>query len=212
MKASRTLFLASLFFAAIPAQATVVLTNLSGPDSLAANFANTTGRRADVFTVGAQDIAVDSVTLRLSGYNTITGDIARLGFFLDDGSGTNTGAQVGDYLISPTSSSGSTGSFTFTPSGTLQLAADNTYWMTLEYLAGDFFQWVGSSPAVSPTGTGATYVQAKFSGNGGASYANATGALKFQIDGTLVPEPSRMLLLFCGIGTVLLSRRRAQAV
>lgn len=197
--ASGTLSLFSL-----PSQAAVVIGNMPANDEASTSINSSTFQKAMVFTMGNQAFTVDNVVLRLSSYNTAT-DVARLGFFLDVGGGSNTGSQEGSFLQAPVSASDDAGDFTFTPAGSLTLAANTRYWLLLDASAGDFL-WRASNPAVSPVGSGAAFDFGRFSTTNGATYTNSTFLNSFQINGTVVPEPSSALLF--GLGTIGLAVRR----
>jgi hypothetical protein len=159
-----------------------------------------------VFTMGSQDYSVDSVILRLGSYVTPT-DTARIGFFLDNGSGTNTGAQVGSFLISPSSASSTTSNFTFLPDGPLVLQASTKYWLLADSTSSNYLWWGNN---VNPSGAGATFnAPILHSTNDGVSYTSTNFRPTFQINGTAIPEPSRALLLVLGLGTMIVRRRRA---
>jgi hypothetical protein len=164
-----------------------------------------------VFTMGNSDYDVTSVLLRLGNYNTTASDIATLGFFLDNGSETNTGAQVGNFLTAPVSASDAVGNFTFTPSGALTLAANTKYWMRLS--GGGNFIWHSSVPGITPTGVGATFNSSQITGDG-VTYTDSNRYNSFQINGTVsnaavTPElPGSALLVPALLPVALMAIRR----
>jgi len=97
---------------------------------------------------------------------------------------------------------GMSGCFTlsFTPSSAFTLSASTTYWVYVEALngGGDGFLWGDTTPSTPPSGLG-TDVGFLFNGNP-SSFRNA-----LEINGTLVPEPTALLLI--GAGLCLLRRR-----
>ena len=214
---TRLLFaaVAALAFAA-PAPAAVIIGNLPPTnDGAGTSVASAVSQqKAVVFTTGGTGFTVDNVILRLSNYNTVAGDVAQVGFFLDNGSGTNTGAQVGSFLTAPASGSNATGDFTFLPAGPLTLAANTTYWLLVDSSPGDFI-WRASDPGLTATGPGATFVANRFSTNNGASYGPPdTFFNSFQINGTQaaadIPEPTTLAVFgLLAAGGMAARRRKA---
>jgi alpha-tubulin suppressor-like RCC1 family protein len=174
-------------------------------------FAGGAGRqKAMVFTTGNTPYTVDEVVLRLDGYVSAT-DVPSVGIFLDNGSGTNTGAQVGNTLIAPVSTTNAFDNFSFLPNGRLFLAANTRYWLLVDATAGSFGWW-GSSPAAIPTGPGATFNFARNTLNDGLIYNNSSALNAFQINGTPVPEPSAFILGAMGLGLLFARQRHRTAV
>ena len=156
---------------------------------------------------------MDSVILTLSLYNTAT-DVARVGFFLEGASNFTPGAQVGSFLTAPSSSSDAQANFTFLPSGSLTLQANTKYWLLVDRGAGEF-RWTGSSSAVTPSGTAATFDYFRFSNTiGSPSYQNSSLINAFRINGTqvtAVPEPGTLLPAALLVMGALLRRRRPRS-
>lgn len=161
---------------------------------------------AIVFTTGSSSYSVDSVMLTLSEYSTST-HIARVGVFQDNGSATNTAAQVGDFFTAPVAFSSPPVTRTFTITVPILLEADTRYWLVVENAGPGRFIWDASAPAKTPLGEGATFGSVMVSLNNGASYSSTSIRPSFQINGTAVPEPS---ILWCGFlgGLPCLRRRR----
>ncbi len=112
-------------------------------------------QQAISFTMPAQSYPVVQVLLRLGQYNTADGDIAAVGFYLDNGNDLP-GALVGNLLVSPPSQSEDIASFLFKPSAPMMLAASTKYWLVVDAAAG-LYVW-RTGPAVVPTSqVGATF-------------------------------------------------------
>ena len=165
--------------------------------------------KAAVFTLGSTNYTIDNVVLRLENYNTIGGDFATLGFFLDNGSGTNVGAQVGNYLTSPVSASDTAGFFTFVPGTAVNLTANTKYWLRLSSGSG-VFTWDTSNTNITPTGTGATLNSMQNSSDNGNNWTGTGNFNSFQINATPVPEPASVAILAAG-GLVVVAQRRRVA-
>jgi hypothetical protein len=196
----------SLTVTALQSRAAVIIGNLPPTNDGTGTGLNGATQKAMVFTMDSTAYTVDTVILRLQDYSTAAGDAASVGFFLDNGAGTNTGAATGS-LLAPDSASDAVGDFTFLPAAPITLAANTTYWLLVDRLAGDF-AWKASAPALTPTGAGATFSFARNSTNDGASYGNSSFLNSFQINGTSVPEPSTALLGMLGLGALILRRTR----
>jgi hypothetical protein len=169
----------------------------AGIDNVATNFLHI--REAVSFTMPAQSYPIDHVALRLDGYNTIAGDVAAVGFYLDDGADMP-GALVGSLLNHPSSSNDDVGQFDFTPVGTLTLSASTRYWLLVDATAGEY-EWRASSPPITPTSqVGAVFGKQLFlQGN---TAQNSTRYSSFEIVSS-IPEPLANVLLataFVGIG------------
>jgi hypothetical protein len=127
----------------------------AGTDNVGTEFIRL--RKAISFTMAPQDYPVAHVTLRLGGYDTSKGDVAAIGFYLDNGNNFP-GALVGDLLNNPPSSAPDDDQFTFTPSMPLALTASTKYWLMVDATAGEYI-WRGSAPEpVNPSSqVGASY-------------------------------------------------------
>jgi hypothetical protein len=73
------LFVAASIFGSFHASGDVLIGNLTG-NTIYGTAIGTSNTKSMLFTLGASDWTVDSVTLRLNFYNTVGGDIARVGF------------------------------------------------------------------------------------------------------------------------------------
>ena len=198
----------ALILTASAAQAAIIIGNLPTAITPVGSNINTTEEKAAVFTMGSQAYTVDSVILTLSGYKTAT-DVAQVGFFLEGANNLTPGAQVGSFLTAPSSSSDAQANFTFLPSGSLTLQANTKYWLLVDGGAGAF-QWMGSFPSVTPSGTAATFNFSKVS----TSVSTTPLHNSFQINGTqvtAVPEPGTFLPAALLVMGALLRRRRPRS-
>ena len=203
----------ALILTASASQAAIIIGNLSTNATAASNISPTV-QKAAVFTMGSQAYTVDSVILTLSSYNTAT-DVARVGFFLEGANSLTPGAQVGSFLTAPSSSSNNMADFTFSPSGSLTLAANTRYWLLVDANVGSSnFIWSLPDPVVTPSGTAATFDFSRGSSNNGSSYSNSSVHNSFQINGTqvtAVPEPGTFLPAALLVMGALLRRRRPRS-
>jgi hypothetical protein len=146
-------------FGAADAHADVVITNLATGVTAGSAFGATTSPayRAFGFTMGGASYTLDEVVL---GMNFPSGSQAPLVTLRADAAGAP--GTLLETLVTPGGLAGSV-DVVFTASGTVQLAANTTYWVQLE--AGPTnvggFRWVGSSPSTTPVGvaTAVGYVQ-----------------------------------------------------
>ena len=197
----------ALILTASAAQAAIIIGNLP-TNAMTSSTISPTSQKAAVFTMGSQAYTVDSVILTLSGYKTAT-DVAQVGFFLEGANNLTPGAQVGSFLTAPSSSSDAQANFTFLPSGSLTLQASTEYWLVVDGGAGAF-QWMGSFPSVTPSGTAATFNFSKVS----TSVSTTPLHNSFQINGTqvtAVPEPGTFLPAALLVMGALLRRRRPRS-
>jgi len=154
-------------------------------------------RDAVSFTMPPQSYPVQHVALRLGQYNTAAGDVAAVGFYLDNGSDAP-GALFGSLLVSPPSSSEDIGQFNFTPSSPLTLSASAKYWLQVEATAGDVFAWRAAFPSITPT----SQVGASFGKSIeiiGDSPRDSIVIPNFEII-TSIPEPGMELLIVAALG------------
>jgi hypothetical protein len=166
--------------------------NLSAVASLGGSYAKAVG-----FTMGAQPIDLESVTLRLAQQ---PGSTSTLSVQLFGGSSAGpSGPELVDFNTTsiPTLAS----NVTFLPTTSLVLAAGTTYWLEAlgqsDTLNG--IVWYASSPSVTPTGL-ATSLGAQFSSDfssGGllspSNVLNTFEVTGFQDTITGVPEPAGLI-------------------
>lgn len=142
------------------------------------------------------------VTLRLRGYDPAETPIVQIRN--DTGTG-NPGSGIVATLTLPAGQGAAIANYTGTPTATTILAGGGVYWLYVGGPAGQAFDWMASSPGITPTGV-ATYGLNRFTTNGGSSWTASTIINTFQIVGKEVPAPGALALL--GVGGLLASRRR----
>ncbi len=160
------------------------------------------------FTMGATAYNMQSVTLRLEFTATWTNNAPIL-TLRGQGSGPLVPGPILETLTAPGGYvTGAINNYTFTSSNFL-LQANTLYYLHLEGTPGSSLSglnWKASSPAVTPTGPGATHTSSLFSSNGGTTYTNSTILNTYEINAQAVPEPATFAAL--GLGALALLRRR----
>lgn len=225
MRLCVSLALISLCFLA-PLRAGIIIGNLppvsEGLGTQIGAESSTSGdfEKAQSFTIGGTDYTLTQASLRLEcnpvGDGGACGALQSLTLQLFSDSGGSPGsalATLNNGFGVPLPSGFAT--YNFTPGSTLQLAQGQTYWIVLsavtntsDYSANNSLMWSSSQ---TPIGSGATYLSAEISPDGGASW-NASGTINsFELDGTAqgtssAPEPSTWVLAVAGFG--LAARRR----
>src|SRR5271165_365111 len=186
---------------AIPSRADLVIGNLPSNDSNASLIGH--GLTAAMgFTMGSSSYALTDAKLVLE----LTDPSSNAPLLQLQ---NNVSGAPGRSLLTFTnpSLSAGTATYTFAPSTAFTLQSNTTYWLDLtsSSTTGAFFLWVGSNPAVTPTGSGATY------------FGTTNGVLdSFQVDGVIVPEPSTLFIVVAtaplsGLGFWCFKRRRRAA-
>src|SRR5438552_8932827 len=146
----RILTLTALCLACISTRAAVLIGNYPPPDdSIPEDIITGFFQIAAGFTVPSTGYTVDDVVLRLGNYDTTSGTAAAVGFYTDNGGVP--GSLVGSLLNAPSSSSTAIGDFTFTPSGTVTLSANTSYWLLVDASNGSYQWWAPSSHQI-PSG------------------------------------------------------------
>jgi hypothetical protein len=142
--------------------------------------------KAVSFTTPNEAYDINSVVLRLANYTAATTPNPSIGFFTDGAS--QPGTLVGSLLTdAPLSGSTANADFTFTPSGTLTLNANTTYWLVIGAAAGSFQNRETTSPFASDVGTTSGVFLRSI--DGGGTWLSSTVRNAFQVNATPVPEP-----------------------
>ena len=199
-----------LLFGLSPAKAVILSDNLSQPQSQFSPEPLTgDGWAATSFGTGTQSWLLQSVTLLMSAESL--GDTAQVDIYTAVLAPTTDTppfppTQPGSLYATLTSPViGTTlGQYTFTPSGSLLLDANSTYWVVLQALSG---QVIWAYPDLGSSGSGIGFQNYwRTSDDGGASWNfanNDTGAFMMRVDA--IPEPSTLMLfgttaLLLGLG------------
>jgi len=183
-----------LFSTCAYASADVIISNLAGPDVSSTLFGptSTTVFKAAGWTMpAASDYFLDDVVLNLTFASTGSAQVE-----IWSGAGTPTTPQI---VLDSGPQSGS-GLFTFTPAAPFVMQAGETYWAYVTALPGsDSFNWISTSTAPSGLASNAGYI---FNGN------PSTFMNKYEVNGTVVPEPASLVLVGL-MGLSLLRRARS---
>jgi hypothetical protein len=187
-----------LFLSTPVAQADLIIGNFPSNDSHGFSLINGGNGLGEEFLMGATSYALDSVELRL-----FFADVANVHLQVAIyGAGvTGRPGPLLETFTNPPLQNGAFVTYTFTPNSPFNLEANTHYWLVTNALPGSaLVEVVGSSPAVTPTGPGATYLDQAF-GVGNPPTGPGTGsASTFQVNGTpgVVPEPSTLVLFVLG--------------
>jgi hypothetical protein len=147
--------------------------------------------KAVSFTMPSQSFPIDHVAVRLREYNTAAGDVAAVGFYLDNGADAP-GVLVGNLLASPPSNSVGLDQFDFVPTTPLTLSASTKYWLVLSATMGAY-QWQGPSPKVTPTSPLGTMFGKQIGVIDGVPRDVTLGISGFELVSS-IPEPSASML------------------
>lgn len=177
------------------ASASLIISNISDTSGAGTSFSSTatTVYKAAGFTMGSDSYYLDSVSLAIA--SSTVGSTAHVQIWEGDGT-----PQIMLQDLTSFSFPGGAGVFTWTPNPQITLTATRTYWVYVVNMSqpGESFNW--DSGSTTPTGPAATHAGFIFNGNP-SSYMNS-----YEVQGTLVPEPSCVVLLALG-GLALLRRR-----
>jgi PEP-CTERM motif len=181
------------------------------------------------FTMGLDSYSVSSVTLRLAGFNAVTADDRpTVSIWTNSGVGNGgPGTLVGSFT-NPVSFSDTAANHVFTPASSITLVGGQTYFLVVQQLTplstgvDNSFQWLNSSPTIVPTGIASAYIIPGTTPIQGGRFSNSTGTNPtamtntsgnynlFQLEGTVIPEPSSVAALagLAALGLVAVRRRR----
>jgi hypothetical protein len=206
------LFLGSLCLLASQAFAAFVINeglDNSGTDSGIRSDGNNSAKAVNFVMGPGSDYTLDSIVLGLDFLGTTGEPIVQL--WSDDGTSTPIGSSL-ETLSNPGTLTGS-GTFTFTSSGTT-LAAATTYWVVVRNDNVNEFDWLGDNGPGDTNVTsdiGATHT-ARLFGNPGSpgDWDSSSSVLnQIQVNATVIPEPSTLLLsALAGCALIFIGRRR----
>ncbi len=190
----------------LPARGDLVIGNLPGNDGGSlAGFEQSVGYSIG-FTVGANPFTVDSARFRL---NTATGNggNAFLNIRTDQaGNPSNTSVLA---FNAQAIAANVAATYTFTPTNSVTLAANTTYWLTItnDLSAPDGLVLLANSPSVNPTGTLATFfgLRSGLVNDQSTDIGGLFSVPSFELNGTAsVPEPgsTAVLVALCALATL----------
>lgn len=199
-----------LMLMAAPASAQTIIGNLPQTNDGASYNVLGGNHRAVSFTLGSTSYSLTGATLRALAEAGAAPELE----IRNDSGGSNPGVSTLATFTNPVFGGG-TQNYGFTPSSALTLQANTKYWLYAKNPGSGSFFWFSSSPAVTPTGPGATF--GAFVDGNGTTWAPTARYGTFEIQGNplitggdAVPEPSAMVLLLPALSLlVLLKRRRA---
>jgi hypothetical protein len=170
----------------------VIISNLAGPNVSSTLFGpnSTTIFKAAGWTMpSGDDYFLDDVTLNLDFVSTGTAQVEIW---------SGVGVPSNPELILNSPPQNGAGNFTFTPPVPFVMEAEGTYWAYVTALPGsDEFRWISTSMAPTGLASSAGYI---FNGNP-STYMN-----KYEVNGTVVPEPASLALF--GLLGLAATRRR----
>lgn len=146
------------------------------------------GPLADSFNSGPTALNLTSVLVLLAGSTDSTGGVTME--LLSSNSGPTPGSVL-DVIGTIASPVAATGEYAFTPSSTITLAANKTYWIELLAPGTDATQWFWSLDTSGPG------VAGQFYSNFNGVFPNTNGPYQMEVSGTATtatPEPSSLLL------------------
>jgi hypothetical protein len=192
--------------------ADLIVSNLAGTDGV--NFGGT-DIYAQSFTTDAQLYRLDNITINVATF-----------VYLDGSSASGVEVQIWDSALSGSTPGAAIGSFNipslpidvfadtlFLPSTEIFLNPSTTYWITTTHSSNyaGAFQFRGTGSAATGPGTMGSLLN---SDDGGLSWHSPSSQdMKLQVNGTVVPAPTAVILALLGLSTagIRLRRRRGLA-
>ena len=201
--------LASLL-TALPGKAAFLVGNLDLPDGAFGGFTlgeEFSGSVAGSFLTGAVPHTLDSIVIRLNAtMGTPNSDLV-VSLFEDDGSGQAPGALVGG--LSGVPRPAAAGDYSYV-NAVITLAAGTKYWVNLEAItsiSSGLYVLEGTTDGAVDGASAPNWDKPLERTFDGTSYSTANGLI-FGVNGTAVPEPSRLILLGGAFAAACWVRRR----
>jgi hypothetical protein len=152
------------------------------------------------FTMGASGYTLDSLDVRLGAFN---GPDAIFELRADvGGSNPSSAGALFTFTNPPTQGSG-VFTYTFTPPTSFTLQSSTKYWLYAYAATATSFDWSKSNPVITPTSSSgaATYGATRKTPNSGGAWGSGDPS-SFQLNGTVVPEPSTVVMAGLSIVTI----------
>jgi hypothetical protein len=192
------------------ASAVEIISNFPGNDATStfmnaptggANGGGVHDSKAAGFTMTGE-YTLDFVTLRINYFDTLSVPMVQLY------TGATSPTVLVETLTAPVPVVGMS-NVVFTSSGSA-LSNGTIYWVLVWNNAptANSFQWMASSPSVTPTGSGATHFGYRFSNGPPPPVGTSTTFNTYSVNATAVPEPASFIALGLGGALLLLRRRR----
>lgn len=222
--ALRALAVVSLFLAPA-AQAAVMVSNLANTivfgDQVEYRVSTGAGQRvANDFTTGGSSMSLDGIRVNFAGGFDPSGVGFKAALFSDQGPFSPFGGPQ-TFLTDLTGASPIGGGlFSYTPLSSYILAANTRYWAVFSALvpsSNDELFPITNTMDYSETGalgwsigdhTALLSLTNGIPDTGTWTYNTSGAGMMMEVSASSVPEPSKMILLACGLGIMLMGRRR----